>query len=205
VRHPKAFEGKGRTDLKQKNDGGGGMDRMGLLFEGETKDYAVQHALRAIACARHQIQNPTEIYFYADSEDLVQYMGHDLKRIMQHRQGASSTDQLAWAVINTTQIRVRETSMATLHIDRQSDLEQVDPSSFLGTFLDLYIASQARCHVYGIGNFGLLAAKLSRSSCRRLYAYETWGVQNQDRDKLRYTPFCNKGYSNSHGFQIDSS
>jgi len=120
IRHPRGHIGQ---EILAKVTGN--PDKHGLLWDGETKRFAVKIAEHAFQCAqkKHLQKHPLHVQqyvFYADSEDLVTYMG------IEH--GADG-------------VRVRNmTGVEALHIDRQ---QGHPPESYYSAFVDLFIASQA--------------------------------------------------------------
>jgi len=62
-------------------------------------------------------------------------------------------------------VRVRNmTGVEVLHIDRQ---QQRPPESYYSAFVDLFVAAQASCIVFGAGNYALLAAKINVRGARQ--------------------------------------
>jgi hypothetical protein len=78
-----------------------------------------------------------------------------------------------------------------LHIDDRQPGQA--PSAYLATFLDLFIASQARCIVFDVGNFGSFYAKIAGTSCKVLYTEESWKQDFSRIYKREHTPCCSKG------------
>ena len=169
ARHPKS----GTKHARGKVYKAGGADKWGLLFEGPGKDAAIQTASHAMDCIL-QASNATAlnepIYFYADSDDLAQYMSTIWRK--------NDTDA-KWHTNETNhgfaRILTRRSHHENLHIDRQ---EHDDPAVFYPSFIDLLLGAQARCISYGVGNFGYFSAKLSNTPCRVLYQHESWGVDD---------------------------
>ena len=119
IRHPRGHVGQ---EIEGKK---GNPDKTGLIFDGATKQFAINVAQHALECAQkkhleqHALQLP-EYAFYADSEELVEYMGNEY-----------SSDG----------VRVRNmTGVEVLHIDRQ---QQHPPESYYSAFVDLFVAAQA--------------------------------------------------------------
>ena len=75
----------------------------------------------------------------------------------------------------------RNVTLENAHIDRQKGRAAPD---YYGTFVDLYVAMQARCVVYGIGYYAAFAAKISGTDCAYLYAEETWGSQVEKNARI---------------------
>eukprot|EP00581_Thalassiosira_minuscula_P013255 CAMPEP_0183734518 /NCGR_PEP_ID=MMETSP0737-20130205/44018_1 /TAXON_ID=385413 /ORGANISM="Thalassiosira miniscula, Strain CCMP1093" /LENGTH=507 /DNA_ID=CAMNT_0025968019 /DNA_START=22 /DNA_END=1545 /DNA_ORIENTATION=+ len=143
LRHPRGHVG---VEVKGK---GGAADKTGMLWDGEAKQFAINQAEQALHCAqkvhldRHSFYNPNYFYF-GDSEDLVSYMGEE--------HGASGVH-----IRNMTGVEV-------LHIDRQQGFP---PQSYYSAFIDLFVAAQASCIVFGAGNYALLSAKINTRGARQ--------------------------------------
>lgn len=122
IRHPR---GHMEQQIVSKIGEKGGPDKYGLGWEGETKQFAINVAQHALECAQkkhleqHALHVPNYV-FYADSEDLVTYMGDEF---------------------TPDGVRVRNmTGVEVLHIDRQ---QQHAPKSYYSAFIDLFVAAQA--------------------------------------------------------------
>eukprot|EP00521_Asterionellopsis_glacialis_P015357 CAMPEP_0195300410 /NCGR_PEP_ID=MMETSP0707-20130614/27360_1 /TAXON_ID=33640 /ORGANISM="Asterionellopsis glacialis, Strain CCMP134" /LENGTH=417 /DNA_ID=CAMNT_0040363087 /DNA_START=190 /DNA_END=1443 /DNA_ORIENTATION=- len=188
VRHPKA-RAKGVV-VHGKNENYP-ADKTGLPFIGEDKDYAVGIATHAINCARTLRQNKEEpVYFFADSNDLVDYMVHDLKDSNFLAKNATivnnSVDQAAIRAVSPVTLIARDVREENPHIDKQKGR---DPPAYYPTFVDLYLAMGARCLIYGIGYYAVFASKLSGVDCKLLYTEETWGGSDT---KAASAPRCTK-------------
>jgi hypothetical protein len=157
VRHPSNFR-----DFNHSAKMGEGLyfpDKSGLAFHGEGKEMAVSIAIHAIDCTPRVVASGKTsshepiIYFYADEEELVQYMTNDIAQ-------KSPLDEAASKAVEGIRLVARPLDDQTLHIDKQ-DGKTHDAKAYFGTFLDLYLAADARCISYGIGNFGYLASKIA--------------------------------------------
>ena len=120
IRHPRGHIGQ-EVLAKTK----GSPDKMGLLWDGATKQFAISIAQHALECAQkkhleqHALHLPSYV-FYADSEDLVKYMG------IEHGPDG---------------VKIRKmTGVEALHIDRQ---QGHPPESYYSAFVDLFVAAQA--------------------------------------------------------------
>ncbi|KAG7369049.1 hypothetical protein IV203_031792 [Nitzschia inconspicua] len=187
VRHPKAHEAG--SVVKGKN-AKYPADKTGLPWdEGHPlREFACQTATTALQCARDIAKEDTTssiqtisslpIYFLADSNDLVRHVSLEL----QDTKGYLQTNKtgIYQPLLNEVQatphrrIVARDVTLENAHIDRQKGR---DPPAYFGTFVDLYLALQARCVVYGIGYYAAFAAKISGTTCSYLYAQEAWGSQ----------------------------
>jgi len=163
VTHP-AFLGKTSYRSKSLQD----VDSQGAFhFEGEVRTKAVEAAIHGIHCANWVATNTTviptdeskekgSIYFFSDSHDLVRFMVKDPKE-------ASSQDSDAALVLNVTsiqsQVRIVGRSEAQVaHLLNSNEDTPLD--AFISAFVDIYVASQARCLSLGVGNYAYLSAKI---------------------------------------------
>ena len=191
VRHPSGVPEHERDGILISKEIEGGdvgihsADRQGLRWAGKSKDYAVQLATRALQCSQVVQKFPNEpVYLFSDSNDLVHYFAEELpQQMMKHRerggliQGGEQQQQSkedvirdlrAWtATKDVAVVSRRNVSMEeNYHIDLQRGHP---PQSYYATFVDLLLASRARCVLYGCGRYGKFAAKLSGSSCELWY------------------------------------
>lgn len=190
VRHPKA---QSKEFSKGKTSEPGGADRVGLLWEGASRDFAVDTAVHALQCGQtllpsNNSQEP--IYFYSDSEDLARYISSELNDPVFLRANVSLIETIpvhkaARQVVQWSRIVGRRASTENLHIDRQGGHE---PAAYYGSFVDLLVGAQSRCVTYGVGNYAIFASKLSGSECRLQHQKESWGPV--DDTKLQHTKFC---------------
>ena len=147
VRHPRGHIG---AAIVAKGGAGGarGVDKNGMEWTDEAKTFAVGVAEHALQCARkmhlqkHSFYPETYI-FYADSEELVDYVGHSYQ---------------------SKGIRVQNMTGTVLHIDRQHGYS---PDSYYSAFIDLFVAAHADCIVFGAGNYALLAGKINVRGARK--------------------------------------
>lgn len=149
-------------------------------------------ATDALQCAktlRNDVQEP--IYFFSDSNDLVRYFTRELQNktfvaanhtLLQN----SAVDWKALQEIQTSNVVARDALLENTHIDRQKGRA---PSAYYGTFVDLFLAINARCITFGIGYYAVFAAKISGTKCKKLYAEEAWGG-NEEKKLLADT--CHK-------------
>ena len=184
VRHPKATSSY--NDLESKEGTPGGPDRSGLKWEGKSKLYAIEIATGAMKCIQKLVKSEP-VYFLADSEDLVRFMSHDVKA--PGYEAPTEVELQALNISRQIQIVSRNDGAANLHLDRQGGSER-DPTEFDPTFVDLLIASQARCIGLGIGSYALFAGKLSGTTCIQQYAKESWGKSDIDILKEKTSQQC---------------
>jgi hypothetical protein len=127
VRHPKA-----RTKtVRAKNGNPRGTDEVGLLWDGNGRDYAVATANCALACGQTIRQSDNEpVYFFANSEDLVRYMTREVKDPGLLQANSSIFDDSSNPIMSALrrileQVNVvgQEISTETLHIDHQRGRE----------------------------------------------------------------------------------
>ena len=190
VRHPRGIadnESKKKEIFAPNDASKSNADDGGLRWEGDAKFYALAQAARALQCTRHMLQDEKEkVYFYADSGELVRHMVYDIKRDNATQKHYAEIDAANAASILTL---VGRNASESLHIHRQRGQ---DASHYYDTFVDLMIASKARCVSYGIGNFGLLASKIAGPACSLWYQQEAAGPSPE---KGRYSAFCNDDFS----------
>jgi hypothetical protein len=194
VRHPKAHEAGSVDKGKNANYP---ADKTGLPWEEghPLREFACQTAPTALKCTRAIGQQQDTItgssaaaaaaqasslpvYFLADSNDLVRHVSLEL----QDSNGYLKTNQTGIYQPLLTEVQAapprhivaRDVTLENAHIDRQKGR---DPPAYFGTFIDLYVAMQAKCVVYGIGYYAAFAAKISGTTCSYLYAQEAWGSQ----------------------------
>lgn len=187
VRHP-GFYGHRATGKVNGQD----ADASGLIFEGVWKEKATRAALMGVQCAARLRQNDAEpIYFMSDEEQVVAYVVHG-------KGGSGGGDDNATAAVDaamaaaTREARVvarNVTARPTLHIDNQPGHP---PEYYMDTFVDLYLAINARCVSFGVGNFGYFASKISGTTCTQVHSLmanrkemRKWNQQNGG------APMCN--------------
>jgi len=183
VRHPKAFAKKvgmvkGKWDKYP-------ADKTGLPWEGQTREFAVETAAEALQCAKTLRNDPNEpIYFFSDSNDLVRYFTRELQNqtfVQANRTMLQNSlvDRTALEEIQSSHLIARDVDLENAHIDRQKGRA---PPAYYGTFVDLFLAINARCITFGIGYYAVFAAKISGTRCKKLYTEEAWG--GNERKKL---------------------
>jgi len=156
------------TNSQAKRDGSRNRsisaDSNGLAWHGASKDHAIQQATHALRCVQqstdfraisHQQRLP--VFIYADSADLIAYL--------RNTTSLDSSMQL---------LTSNEAQTAVLHLDQQRG---ASAASYDATFVELFLASQAKCIAYGLGRFGLLAAKVSGTQCQMWYQREVWNAR----------------------------
>ena len=181
VRHPKAVVG-----LVKGKDENYPADKTGLPWDGETRENAIGTAVRALRCAQtlqSHAAHADPIYFFSDSNDLVRYMSSELYNgtfVDEHEKDftASKTEKSALQLSQTVKILARPCDDENAHIDRQKGREK---DAYYGTFLDLFLAINARCVTYGIGFYAVFATKVSHVQCKLLYQEEAWGGSERKR------------------------
>jgi hypothetical protein len=158
------------------------------------RDAAIASAIHAIQCSRLLlVQQDKEtkvsaatVYFYSDSEDLVRFMTNQTfsctnETVLQnnnstslsleawHEKAAASLQQQrpsSGEASADTRIVARRIvgDRPTAHLDRGTR-QHAQLDDYMDTFLDLYIAINARCISYGYGNYAYFAAKISGTTC----------------------------------------
>lgn len=125
-------------------------DRDGFNYTGEQKDLALQTANHGIKCVNWytSLRNLTEfpIFFYSDTPELIQSM-------ITNKGNFSNVSR----VIGRTNTRAGHVGI----MNAASAIENI----YYDGFIDLFIASMARCVFLGIGGFAALAARISGSNC----------------------------------------
>jgi hypothetical protein len=176
VRHPKATSFG--INVKGKNPNYP-ADKTGLPWEGNTRQFALDVATRALSCAMNITQDP--LYFLSDSNDLVRHVAFELYdennflTTIANTNSSNTVDpSLQYVVQHSHGVVSRDVSEENAHIDRQKGRAA---SAYYGTFLDLLLAVHAKCVIYGIGYYAAFAAKLSGTNCKLLYQQEAWGNQ----------------------------
>jgi hypothetical protein len=166
-------------------------DKTGLPWVGETRQFALEVATKALTCAQ-TVAPDHPIYFLSDSNDLVRHVtvelrdAHYLAMQANNANNASDSEPLypaLQAVVAQAQsqsgsgvgmIVARDVTNETAHLDRQKGRPA---DAYYSTFVDLFLAIHAHCVVYGIGYYAAFAAKISGTPCKYLYQKEAWGSQ----------------------------
>jgi hypothetical protein len=186
VRHPKAHPPNAVVSGKNAKYN---ADKSGLPWMGETKSFAIATATHAILCAETLLEAKDEpIYLLSDSADLVRYMSVELPNAsspshVQAQNDDPVADQ-ALEVVRRTRVVSAVGPNDVAHIDKNKGR---DPHEYYSTFVDFYVAVQARCVTFGVGFYALFAAKVSGTPCRLLYQREAWGTAV---DKASRSPVC---------------
>ena len=131
---------------------------------------------------RHDQNEP--IYFFSDSNDLVRYFTRELqnKTFVTANHTLLKGNAIDWTAlqeIESSHVVARDVDLENAHIDRQKGRA---PPAYYGTFVDLFLAINARCITFGIGYYAVFAAKISGTRCKKLYTEEAWG--GNERKKL---------------------
>ena len=175
VRHPQAYaQGdtfNGEISLQQKG-------RETFDFVGRFKEIAIGTASKAIQCAVSLPNVEAQpIYFMSDSSDLVTYMTES-----EIAANASAQERMVYNIV------ARNQNITNAHIDKNKGRPA---EAYYATFVDLYLAMNARCISFGVGNYAVFAGKLSGTKCTVRYAKELWG--NQDRKFHKSSQQCDIG------------
>jgi hypothetical protein len=176
VRHPKAHPSgrvvKGKLPRFP-------ADRSGLPWEGGTRQFALDVAVKAFTCSM-QAAPKDPIYFLSDSNDLVRHVTIELQdeKFVNANQTQIEHTLRKVVVESGTIIRARNVTEETVHLDKQKGLTAEE---YYGTFIDLLIAIHAKCVVYGIGYYAVFAAKISGTPCTYLYQEEAWAPGSKKR------------------------
>jgi hypothetical protein len=161
---------------KQKYEGS--KDRIidregGYKFEGTNRVGAMNTAIHGIQCAKwiakqHNFSSDDavgdanrSIYFYSDLPALVKTVVKPSSLKARGEVQLSLVEELK--KLGSEIKVVGRTNASTTHLENRK--EGTSDDAFLSTFVDLYIAAQARCIAMGVGRFAYMAAKLSGTSC----------------------------------------
>ena len=176
VRHPRAFKRGTKTESGVYM---AKADKTFLPFEGVFKETSVDTALHALQCASNIVPEfRTEpVYFMSDSDDLVQYLVHNMTSNEYLRTHADQVfqdgniDSKTFRVTSKLTLEARDMSEANVHIDKQKGRRKL---AYFPTFIDLYLGIYAKCVALGIGNYASFAAEISGTDCIIRYAQEKW-------------------------------
>eukprot|EP00429_Kryptoperidinium_foliaceum_P010514 CAMPEP_0176002200 /NCGR_PEP_ID=MMETSP0120_2-20121206/523_1 /TAXON_ID=160619 /ORGANISM="Kryptoperidinium foliaceum, Strain CCMP 1326" /LENGTH=202 /DNA_ID=CAMNT_0017334779 /DNA_START=95 /DNA_END=699 /DNA_ORIENTATION=+ len=164
IGHP-AFRNSGRYQQQDKRQDLNGRFR----FRGYAKTEAIDAAIRGIQCVRqlaaaqsNEVMKEDPVYFYADAPALVELVVNPWARFdvatEEDDRNSEAFEQLKF-LRATTKVTGR-TNASVVHLETKRT--DVDFEAFVSTFVDLYVASQARCISFGVGRFGYFAAQISK-------------------------------------------
>eukprot|EP00934_Nitzschia_sp_Nitz4_P007795 Nitzschia sp. Nitz4//scaffold87_size112219//3911//5467//NITZ4_004056-RA/size112219-processed-gene-0.0-mRNA-1//1//CDS//3329559315//7785//frame0 len=184
VRHPKATDYGVMVAGKNPSYT---ADKTGLPWEGETRQFALNIAAKALGCSlalNHTAISTSiapaivPVYFMSDSNDLVRHVSVELQDPIFVQVNRTEVDQALFSIVkpisSTTWVKARDVSQETAHIDKQKGRP---PEAYYDTFVDLLLAMEAKCVVYGVGYYAVFAAKVSGIDCQYIYQKESWGHQ----------------------------
>lgn len=162
VTHP-AFWGNTRYGSERQ-----AIDSQGAFeFKDDNKKTAVEVMIHGVQCAS-RIRNTTfpmiddksnekeSVYLFSDSHDLIRFMVQNAK----NASNQESDDDLV-AKVTTLQSKLRivgRSDASVVHLLNSNEETPFD--AFVSTFVDIYIASYARCLSLGVGNYAFLSAKI---------------------------------------------
>jgi hypothetical protein len=129
----------------------------------------------------------TTVFFYSDSEDLVRFVTNQTvssnnNETVHNSSNSTSLTLEAWHEKAAAALQQPSSGgtegtgggrivarrivgdRPTAHLDRGAR-QHAQLDDYLDTFLDLYIAINARCISYGFGNYAYFAAKISGTTC----------------------------------------
>ena len=130
-------------------------DMEGLVYEGKAKRTAVSTAFHAIQCSNWLTNRSSEpAYFYADAEDLVD-------TVIGHRPLEDEMEKALCKLANQSKVVGRHVLHPVAHIETLNQTVE----AYASTFVDLYIAANARCITMGVGRFAKFASRLSGTEC----------------------------------------
>lgn len=169
VSHP-AFRQQNYAEYIKTN--GIGLDEGNQYkFAGRDRTIALRGAVRAIKCTEWIAQehgflqeNQTsaqKIFFYGDSPDLVKMVVNQSSSLADpNKDETKYIDELRTLRSNIEIVGRRDVQVAHLQNRNETSID-----AFLSTFVDLYIASYARCIGLGVGRFAFIAGKISGTTC----------------------------------------
>lgn len=141
----------------------------GYQFEGKTKEMSTKAALKAVLCTAKLLRTPEEpIYFMSDSSELVEYIAYDDNKSGEKGNATAHNQTELDSKVSTIKQMYRlisrnVTEFPTLHIDNCCAGDS--PEEYMDTFVDLYLAANARCVSFGVGNFAYMATMISGTTC----------------------------------------
>jgi hypothetical protein len=192
-------------------------DKSGLQWTGQSRIFAIRTAARAVRCARtltiasadSNKEGEEPLYFFSDSIDLVRYVSSEV--LSEHPVGAEpaaiadlkddvadveESRRRAFRGVRVVSLLGSNASSLSRHYasnDKRDDVAHLDknkgrpPEDYYPTFVDFFLATEARCVTFGVGFYAMFAAKVSGTPCRLLYEQEAWGSVV---DKTSRTPQC---------------
>eukprot|EP00557_Chaetoceros_sp_GSL56_P008271 CAMPEP_0176501060 /NCGR_PEP_ID=MMETSP0200_2-20121128/13945_1 /TAXON_ID=947934 /ORGANISM="Chaetoceros sp., Strain GSL56" /LENGTH=633 /DNA_ID=CAMNT_0017899893 /DNA_START=347 /DNA_END=2248 /DNA_ORIENTATION=- len=194
VRHPSGY----RRNAKMDGRYAGNADRHVPQFANDFRESAIKAAIRALECtqllkngASASWSTATEssnseflpVYMMSDTKDLVNYFAFDLSNQMAnnlYNQSFSENDPesihfIAKSIASKFHIISRQLDDENLHIDKATPPGKLE--QYYSVFLDLFIGINAKCMVFGIGNYAVFAAKISFTPCKIRYQRAKLGTQ----------------------------
>lgn len=180
VRHPKATSyGANVVGKNPKYP----ADKTGLPWEGATRQFALNVAIRALNCSR-LVAAKDPVYFLSDSNDLARHVAVELSDPLFVTANRSNIDTHLYDIVqHAAPIKTRNVTEETAHLDRQKGRPA---SAYYSTFVDLMLVIHAHCVIYGVGYYAAFGAKISGTNCQYLYQQESWG--NQAAKSARVCP-----------------
>jgi hypothetical protein len=140
-------------------------------FEGDNKKKAIDAAIHGIQCASWISNNNNMtsaytdkkkkgkndvVYFFSDSQDLVRAMAEG-ENAKPNQQGGD----LLIPEVSSLQSEVRIVGRPNAQVVHMLNTNENTPlDAFVSAFVDIYVASQARCLSLGVGNYAYLSAKI---------------------------------------------
>jgi hypothetical protein len=128
------------------------------------------------------------VYMMSDTKDLVNYFVFELssnkkklhddnynRTFSKENNPESSIDSIAKRVASKFYIISRQLDDENLHIDKATPPGKLE--QYYSVFLDLFLGINAKCIVFGIGNFAVFAAKISNTPCKIRYQRAKLGTQ----------------------------
>lgn len=212
VRHPSGYKRNAKMDGQY----AGNADRNVPPFANQFRESAIKAAIRALECtqllkgaaARMSSKVSLDaaeflpVYMMSDTKDLVKYFAFDLssQKLNDNRNhnetqsfsknDPESIDSMAKHVASKFHIVSRLLDDENLHIDKATPPGKLE--QYYSVFLDLFIGINAKCIVFGIGNYAVFAAKISFTPCKIRYQKAKLGTQGIEDSSLSRDQICGK-------------
>jgi hypothetical protein len=140
-------------------------------FKGENRIKAIEAAIHGIQCAswignninitlaipdKNKQGKKEVVYFFSDSQDLVRAMAGGENDPPNHE-----GEDMLISKVSRLQSTVRIVGRPNAQVVHMLNTNENTPlDAFVSAFVDVYVASQARCLSLGVGNYAYLSAKI---------------------------------------------
>ena len=169
------------------------QDYQGLHWSGSHKEMAISQGMHALRCSQTLLKRPDEkVYLMADSHKVVKFFAFATRaKPANETASRGSLEAEARQLAKSVNIVAREAGQENFHLDRQRG-HQV--SDYYSSFVDLLLASKARCVAYGQGRYGFFTAKLAGTTCQLWYQKESDFLLEPGKG---HVPFCAQKANNT--------